>query len=203
MQTMRLVVSVSLAALAVCACSKAPGDPAAKAAAGASAMPTAAAAGPETLTTLPTPTPGLWKQTISSDGMKQVITMCLDASYAKKAVVDSQAMGAKQCAKTDVQRGLDGSVSFSSECDMEHGKVVSKGRITGDLSSHYSLSDDITVGDSAPHHMNIEAERQGDCPAGWKGGDVSIPGLGKVNMEAMRKKAEQAKGFSGQVKFKP
>jgi hypothetical protein len=204
MRSLAVVMSLSAAALALGACNKA-GDKA-----GSAAAPGAAPAASVAEMPMPNRTAGLWKQTISGRGHAQTVRICLDANTDKKMALWSQGMGMEHCSKNEHHRGLDGSVTFASECDLPpSGHVSSKGVANGDFSSHYTVTIEGTIEGAAMKQMNgssttvIDAVREGDCPAGWKGGDMELPGVGKVNFESMQKKAEQLRGLSGKLRFEP
>jgi hypothetical protein len=203
MRKLAVVMSLSTVALAMTACGK-PGE---KAAAGA-APGAAPASAPASDMAMPTRAAGLWKQTISSHGKDQVVRICLDPDTDKKMALWSQGMGMEQCSKNEHHRGLDGSVTFESECEMPpSGHISSKGVAKGDFSSHYTVTIEGTITGAAMKQMNgsnttvIDAQREGACPAGWKGGDMELPGVGKMNVEEMQKKAAQLRGLSGKIKM--
>jgi hypothetical protein len=209
MHGVRILLCLSAAGLALSACSK-PADKTAASATPAATAPPAVAPAPQAETGLPTRAPGLWKQTIDARGAKQVVTICMDADTDKKMAVWSQGMGMEKCSKRDVHRGLDGAVIFESACDIGPGGVVtSKGSATGDFNSHYIVTIDSTITGSMSKRMNgasttvIDAVRTGDCPSGWKGGDMEVPGAGRINLERMQKQAEQLRGLSGRLSIKP
>lgn len=204
-----LVLCASLLALGAC------GKPADKAAPGqasgpAATSPAAAPAAPAAAMGMPTRAAGLWKQTIHVRGRDQTLRVCLDGDTDKKMALWSQGGGMERCSKSEHHRGLDGSVTFESECDMgPAGHVSSKGKAVGDFSSHYTVTIEGTVTGAMSEHMNgatvttIEAVREGACPAGWKGGDMEMPGVGKVNITDMQKRAEQLRGLSGKMQIRP
>ncbi|MDB5431126.1 MAG: hypothetical protein JWP35_2242 [Caulobacter sp.] len=209
MQRWPVLLTASAAVLALAACSK----PAGKTASGEAAAPGAAPASTgisAQMGAMPTRAAGLWTQTIHTKDHSQAIKICLDADTDKRMSMWSQGMGMEKCSKNEAHRGLDGTVTFESECDIPpSGHISSKGVAKGDFSSHYTVTIDGTITGAAMKQMNgassttIDAVRDGDCPAGWKGGDMEMPGMGKMNIETMQKRAEQLRGLSGQVKFKP
>lgn len=186
-----LFASVALGAVALSACQKkaetaaaAPGEPAAATAAAPAPM-----AGP------PTRKAGLWSQTVQAEGVGQSMKVCLDADTDKKMTVWGQAAGKDACARQSFAPAP-GGYSFESECDLgPGGKVVSKGSITGDFGSAYTVKvSSTTTGASMPqangaHEMTMTAKWEGPCPAGMKGGDVAVtlPGGRQmtINMEQM------------------
>ncbi len=190
---MRHVAWLSVSAvglLALAACSKKADTPAAT----GEAKPAAAAM--PSMTTPPSRKPGLWSQTMSSADMNQTMKVCLDADTDAKMSVWGQAMGKDMCSKNSFSR-TPGGWSFESVCAMgEAGTVTSKGVVTGDFNSAYTVKiSSTTTGSSMPqangaHEMSLNANWEGACPAGMKGGDVriSMPGMDKtmtINLEQM------------------
>jgi Protein of unknown function (DUF3617) len=128
---------------------------------------------------------GLWDMRMSMDGldMVQSTQICLDKTSEQKVALWG-AQSNHACSKSVVQRQLDGSWRFEANCDMGSGGwVMTKGSVSGDLSSHYVVQSETTRTGAAVPQMNrtmkvtIEAKRVGDCPAGWTGGDMSVGGM--------------------------
>lgn len=191
---MRVFAVVALGALALAACSKKEDKaaaPDAAASASASGGNASATAGP---VAMPKRKPGLWSHTIAAEGANQTMQVCIDADTDSKMSVWGQAVSKDMCAKNSFA-AAPGGYSFESECDMgEMGRVVSKGTVTGDFASAYTVkTTSTTTGSSMPQanttsHMTLTAKWEGACPAGMKGGDVTLPGGMKINMEAMAAK---------------
>lgn len=184
------VLGVSLLALAACSKKEDKAAPAAEASASASASgaDASATAGP---VTFPKRKPGLWTHTMNAHGTTQAMKICIDADTDAKMSVWGQAVGKEMCSKNAVS-AAPGGYSFESECDMgQMGHVVSKGSVTGDFNSAYTVkTTSTTTGSSMPQanttsEMTLEAKWVGECPAGMKGGDVELPGGVKINMETM------------------
>jgi hypothetical protein len=203
------LTSIFVAVLALAACSKG-GDKAAQAGAAPASAPSGGGAAIQAAD-LPRPAPGLWKMTVNVMGHDQVMQICMDEAYVAKTKAWGQDVNASKCSRQDFQKGLDGSITFSSECEIGNGGHVStKGKVTGDLTRHYKITMDATSTGAGPangsHTMTTESERVGDCPAGMKGGDMVLPGGMKMSADRMakyQKQAEQLKGISGQVKVGP
>ena len=179
-----------LGLMALAACSKKTET----AAATGDAAPTAAAA-PAALTS-PKRKPGLWSHSISSAGTTQTMKVCLDADTDAKMTVWGQAVGDNTCEKSTF-KPAPGGWSFESVCAMgQAGTITSKGSITGDFNSAYTMKiSSNTVGAAyaqanGAHETNMSAKWDGACPADMKGGDVQIamPGMDKpmtINLEQM------------------
>jgi hypothetical protein len=186
-----LVTAAALAALA--GCNKKPAEPAAAPSAEAPAVQApASATAADTPFVAPKRRPGLWEQTISMAKMKQSTQLCVDENLEAKMGWWGQQAAKDMCSKTAFSRGLDGSVTFTSTCEMGGaGRTVSKGVATGDFSTAYKVEmQSTTTGATTPqmngeHRTIIEAAWKGPCPAGMKGGDMVLPGGMKVNLMNM------------------
>ena len=192
---MRISMSIGLAATvlaALTACSKPTAGGAGASAPGA-APQAAPATGPVTLSDVPKRKPGLWTQTMSMAGptaMHMTSQVCIDAnSEAKMSLLAQRTTGA-QCGAPQMTRNLDGSITFSSSCNMgpSGGTTHSSGVIKGDFNAQYTMEIDTqTTGSSVPemntpHHMTISAAWSGPCQPGQRGGDMILPGGRTVNM---------------------
>ncbi|HEX5377983.1 MAG TPA: DUF3617 family protein [Phenylobacterium sp.] len=187
------ILALSAAALALGGCSKPAGEKAAQApdagqAASATTPAKAPAAGPPAM---PTRKPGLWKQTVSTSGMEQVSSICLDKEVESKLAVWGAGASKDICQQSAVTPAP-GGWAFTSSCDMgSGGKVSSKGRVTGDFNTSYRVeSESVTEGAGAPqmngpHKMTLTATWQGPCPADMKPGDMALANGMKINMMDM------------------
>lgn len=179
-------------ALALAACGQK--DTAKAPAAGDTAAPASATAQASGPVAMPTRKPGLWLQTVSMGDFKQSTRLCLDAATDKSMSLWGAQATQEMCSQTQMSRGLDGSISFSSTCDMgSGGKSTSKGVVKGDFNSKYTVEADTTTeGASAPQmngsrKMTLEAAWQGPCPADFKPGDMELPGGMKMNVAELSK----------------
>ncbi len=177
------ILAMSAALLALGACSKPAGDKAASA--DAAAKPATATAGPAAI---PSRKPGLWKQTVSTSGMQQVSSICLDKAAEAKLSVWGAGASQDMCQQTDI-KPVPGGFVFSSSCDMgSGGKTTSQGTVTGDFNSSYKVDvQSTTEGAGAPqmngpHKMTMEATWEGPCPADMKPGDMALANGMKMNM---------------------
>lgn len=133
---------------------------------------------------------GLWEQTMSSDRMNQTTRICLDdATEAKMKWWGSQARGKSDCLDQKITPHLGGGWDFHAVCNMgESGTITSDGQARGDFNSHYTVDVTSTTAGSPMaqanglHKMKIDAVWKGACPAGWRGGDIELPGGMKMNM---------------------
>jgi hypothetical protein len=181
---MRVPISAGLAGVALC-CLAGCGKPAPASSASASApaaAPTASAPSPLTAATLPHRKPGLWRQTMTMEGMNMpmpVTQMCLDAASEAKMSMFGQNMRRGHCDSESFSRNLDGSISYSSSCDFGGSKTESHGTVSGDFNSSYTVVVDTKSQGGDARKMTMTATWIGPCAPGQKGGDVVMPD-GKV-----------------------
>jgi hypothetical protein len=181
---MRIVFAAGLAGLALVsltACNKsapASGD------ASSGAVAAAPASGPVTLDQIPHRSPGLWSQTIATDGAPAgpgAMQLCVDAASEAKMSVLAQHIQGAHCTPPQFTRNLDGSLAFSESCDMgTAGKIQTTGVMKGDFNSSYTTTMSSTTSGSSiaalngAHTMVITATRTGPCAPGQKGGDMIL-----------------------------
>jgi hypothetical protein len=189
--TMRILFAAGLTGLAIvslAACNK-PGAAPGPGAAGSSAA--AGAAGPLSLDQIPHRKPGLWSQTMSMAGAPAgagAIQLCVDAASEARMNLAAQNIPGAKCAAPQFNRGLDGTISFTSSCDMgANGKVQTTGTIKGDFDSSY-VATIATTTTGAPyaqtngaHTMVVTATRTGPCAPGQVGGDMILANGMKIN----------------------
>lgn len=168
-----------IALLGVAACQ---GSEKSSAASGQAAAPAATAPAAAPLSGPPHRKPGLWKMTMTSaeaGGALPTSEMCVDDAFEARSSALGQQVSRKACDSQTFTRNLDGSISFSAVCKTG-GSATSEthGRITGDFSSHYQVEiESVTQGEAqakAPHRMTLTGDYEGPCPAGQKGGDMSV-----------------------------
>jgi hypothetical protein len=189
---MRLIVVLGVSALALAACQKKEEKTAAATGEGAPAVVTAKPVAPPKLRA------GYWTQKISSQGTTQEIRLCLDEATAARMNLWGSQTTADMCAKYAITPTA-GGWAFESECGLgAGGTTVTKGVVTGDLGSSYTVKASTTTTGSqmaqanGTRDMEIAAVWAAQCPAGMKAGDMSMPGGMTINLsqiEAMQKRA--------------
>ena len=184
---MKRVLVSAACVLALAACSKKP----ASAPDAASAAAPAVAAAPSAPMTPPERKAGLWEQKMSTAGMTQVSRICFSDEVNEKMTLWGQQGDDDMCSKKSVTP-TPGGWKFSSTCNMgSGGTIVSSGEAKGDFGTHYTVDiKSSTTGAAAPqmngeHAMTLEATWKGPCPAGFKPGDMELPGGMKINMLTM------------------
>jgi len=197
---MRAVVCLALlSAFALSGCGRKDAeDPAAPA--GEAQAPTAAQApsGPGR-PAIPRRKPGLWEMSMSIEGedMAPIVTkVCLDEATEGRMAIWGGQVTNDMCSKNEVSPLPGGGVRFASTCDMgSGGRTTSVGTATGDLTSNYVVRVQSTTSGAAAPQMNrsskmtIASRRVGPCPAGQKGGDMTMPGGVTINMNDMPRPA--------------
>jgi hypothetical protein len=186
---MRSVLAVGLSALSIvslASCNRS-GSTASDA---SSSTGNAAASGPLTADQIPHRKPGLWQQTIAMDGAQAGpgIQLCVDANSEAKMSLAAQNVPGAHCDTPQFTRNLDGSLTFSSGCDMgANGKIQSTGTIKGDFNSGYTATIDSTTSGSpvaatnGAHTMVVTATWTGPCAPGQVGGDMIFANGMKLN----------------------
>lgn len=186
----------TLAALAACGQKSETKTAEASKAATATSPAAPGGAAPAPAATAPAPTqwpkrkPGLWTQTMTfkAQNFTRSFRFCVDETSDEKMGLDTQGDD-KRCQRKSMTRGMDGSWTVVSACDMgSAGKTDSTIHVAGDFNTRYVLDvTSTTTGAAQPamngeHRMNMTAEWSGACPAGWTGGDVEMPGGRRINL---------------------
>lgn len=168
---------------------------------------------------LPKRKSGLWDFTMQMEGMpagmpgmksQHCVDEKSDQEMQRKAMTNADPK--QQCTQGSPRR-ISGGVEVETTCKSEEGSMRMVSRITGDMSTNYSI--DSTMKFTPPRHgmsesrMQIKASHAGACPAGMKPGEVRMGGMsfnpaqGSMDMknmdpEALKKWAEQmGKGQTG------
>jgi hypothetical protein len=187
---MQRVLVFAAAVLALCACAKKDdaGKPVGQSASAGSAVTPAAGAAAGRSMTPPDRRPGLWEQTMSTAGMKQVSRICFDEAVAKKMSLWGQQASETNCSQQTLTPTA-GGWKFASSCKLgSSGTIVSSGEAKGDFNSRYTVAiHSTTTGASVAqmngvHDMTLEATWKGPCPPGYKPGDIELPNGLKINM---------------------
>jgi hypothetical protein len=148
--------------------------------------------------------PGLWRQTVSTSGLAvppQSMSMCTDQSSDELIV--RRAGSSEQCSQQSVRRQGNAFV-VTAVCKDGDTTVRTHGTFTGDFSSHYSgemrTSFDPPMRGVKEMSQRIDARWIGPCQPGQKPGDVTLEGVGGMNMnELMRADPEQMKQMMEQM----
>jgi hypothetical protein len=129
---------------------------------------------------LPTRRPGLWEMSIKSGAEPAVATrQCIDAATDARLQQAGRGIMGANCSK-DVTRRDGARWIGESECRVGQTTITSRSVITGDFQQAFRIE---TTSRYAPPLMGtaqdtsvVEARWAGPCPAGWKPGDMELPG---------------------------
>lgn len=132
--------------------------------------------------------PGLWRMTMTSQGMHQESQLCVDKAVDEKLGLSGQRPGANPCHENKMTPRPGGGFDIESVCDLgEAGTMTSKGTVTGDFNADYKVDMTTTTKGAAAPQMNgtrsmtMEARWMGPCPAGMQPGDMTVAGM-KMNL---------------------
>lgn len=147
---------------------------------------------------VPTRKAGLWEMTMS-DGKEQPVKtrQCIDEKTDRELQRIGQSMPGANCSKNSFRK--DGSQYIGeSVCKMMSSTITSRSVTTGDFNSKYrteveSRYDPPFMGMHGDKTV-IESRYVGACPAGWKPGDMEVPGGRRVNLNQMMGGARGAAG---------
>lgn len=135
--------------------------------------------------------PGLWELRTSTEGEDHVerTRICLDAASDPQIALWG-AQATRGCNHSEAERLPDGSWRFRASCWLgSGGQLSTSGVTTGDLSSRYVVQAEASRSAAEAPQMNrtvrttTEAQRIGDCPAGWRGGDME---MGPMRLNALQ-----------------
>ena len=138
--------------------------------------------------------PGLWEMKMSSgqtQGMP-AIQQCVDKKTDDLMTKELGPNQKTQCSKNETRKAGD-KFFVESVCKIESSTVKTRAVFTGRFDSAYKADIKSTY-DPPLRGMKeassvIEAKWLGPCKAGQRPGDISIPGMPNINMDAMRKGA--------------
>lgn len=137
---------------------------------------------------LPARKAGLWEISMRMDGVPpQNVRHCVDEKTDRQMQEASQGMN--ESCKVAAQRKEGSAILIDQECQMGKTKISSKTVITGDfrttvkteVSSTYSPP----MAGRATSKTVLDAKWAGACPAGWKPGDMEMPGGMRMNVGQM------------------
>lgn len=137
---------------------------------------------------IPARAPGLWRETVTTDGTTQVQRFCLDRAAARRLNLVGDELAPFACDVDRQWRTGDG-WGYEYRCDMSsYGRQHHRGAARGDLATWFSLQETAVVEDAefpkanGRHETTIEARHEGPCPAGMRGGDVLLDNGERFNV---------------------
>jgi hypothetical protein len=139
---------------------------------------------------------GLWEIKISSGQSKggHAVQQCVDEKtddLMKKEMGENQKT---QCSKNEMRKEGD-KVVAESVCKVQNSTATTRAVFTGQFDSAYKADIKSTyeppMSGMKESSSVIEAKWLGPCKAGQKPGDIVMPGMPNINMDAMRKGASK------------
>lgn len=149
----------------------------------------ALAAGPALAQELPSRKPGLWEVTMQvTNAPSQTMRQCIDEKTDLQMQRFGQGLSEQQCTKNITRRDGDRYIG-ESECKIGSSVAISRSVLGGDFGKAYKGEVETRyappVGGISASKVTILAKWTGGCPAGWKPGDMEMPGMGRVNVGEM------------------
>jgi hypothetical protein len=152
----------------------------------------AAGSGVAAAPSLPLHRPGLWRQTMTQDGVPNPHAssrICYDPASEVKISAMGDQLSRKNCPSKQTVHNRDGSWTMSGTCTFQAGwKTASRATLTGDFRSEITTTIDATT-TGAPaaamngaHHTVLVQTWLGPCEPGQRGGDVVMEDGSKMNM---------------------
>jgi hypothetical protein len=149
----------------------------------------ALAAGAVAAQDLPARKPGLWEITMQvTNSPSQTVRHCLDEKTDQQMQRFGQGMSQQQCTKNTLQRDGDRYVG-ESECKLGPTVATSRSVFGGDFEKAYRGEVETRyappMAGISQSKVTMSAKWAGACPAGWKPGDMEMPGMGRVNVNEL------------------
>lgn len=147
-------------------------------------------AAPATADTFPSRKAGLWEVNIQSQGEAPVRARhCIDAKTDAQMQQMGQGMTQGACAKNSLRREGGGWVG-ESVCKMGQTTITSRSVISGDPDREVKVVVDAQYSPPmmglSKSQTTITQRHAGACPAGWRPGDMEMPGTGqRINLMDM------------------
>lgn len=137
---------------------------------------------------LPARKPGLWEISMQMEGMPtQNMRHCVDEKTDRQ--MQRAGRGVSENCTPGTPRKDGNALVYEQECQMGKSRVSSRTVMTGDFNSkvHTEVSSTYNppLAGRANSKMVMDAKWAGSCPAGWKPGDMEMPGGMRMNVGQM------------------
>jgi hypothetical protein len=138
---------------------------------------------------LPARRPGLWEVTLqTTNAPSQTVRQCIDEKTDAAMQRFTQGLDLKHCSRNSWRR--DGERHLGeAECRLGASTMTSRSVFSGDFSRSYRGEIDSRyqppVAGVGHAKVTIVARWVGACPAGWTGGDIEVPGMGRMNVSEL------------------
>jgi hypothetical protein len=139
---------------------------------------------------------GLWELKISNAQVKggHAVEQCIDEKTDDLMKKEMSENRKTQCSKNEMHKEGDAIVA-ESVCKVQNSTAKTRAIFTGNFDSAYKADIKSTyeppVAGMKEASSVIEAKWLGPCKAGQKPGDIVIPGMPNIDMDAMRKGASK------------
>jgi hypothetical protein len=129
---------------------------------------------------------GLWQVTLQTPGVApQVVRHCIDARTDRLMQQLTEGTDAVTCARRTYRRDGERFIG-ESECRFGTSTAVIRSNVEGDFSRSYKGEVDSRIEPPTAgmnqYKVSLNARWLSACPAGWKAGDMDVPGMGRVNI---------------------
>jgi hypothetical protein len=129
---------------------------------------------------------GLWQLTLQTPGVApQIVRHCIDARTDRLMQQLTEGTDAVTCAQRTYRREGERFIG-ESECRFGTSTAVIRSSVTGDFSRSYKGEVDSRIEPPTAgmnqYKVSLNARWLSACPAGWKAGDMDVPGMGRVNI---------------------
>lgn len=128
---------------------------------------------------------GLWETSVESDGKALHSTrQCIDGQTDKRMQEMGMGVANASCSKKEVRREA-GRIVSDTVCTIGQTTMTSRAVISGDFNSQIRTESDTRYDPpmmgKATSKVVVTSKWSGECPAGWKPGDMEMPG-GRARM---------------------
>jgi hypothetical protein len=129
---------------------------------------------------------GLWQITLQTQGVApQLVRHCIDPRTDRVMQHMAEGTDATTCSRRTYRREGDRYVG-ESECRFGTSTALIRSSVAGDFARSYkgeveSRIEPPTAGLNQ-FKVSLQARWLSACPAGWKPGDMDVPGMGRVNI---------------------
>lgn len=132
----------------------------------------------------------------TTNAPSQTVRQCIDDKTDAQMQRFAQGLDMKTCARNVWRRDGDRHIG-DTECKFGASTVTSKSVFSGDFSKAYRGEIESRysppLGGVGQAKVTINGRWAGSCPAGWKPGDMEMPGMGRINVnELMAGRAAKA-----------
>ena len=148
-----------------------------------------AAAGAVAADGLPSRKPGLWEMSMqTTNAPSRTVRQCIDAKTDEQMQRFGQGVAGEQCTRNAFRKDGDRYIG-ESECRLGQTVATTRAVFAGNFDRAYSGEIESRyappLGGVAQSKVMVTARWAGACPAGWKPGDMELPGMGRMNVNEL------------------